>query len=109
MVRGTDKPILGFGRMIYQMTPEAVDAQKRAGFPFVQGLEPTLRAMNTPGFTRSAASTCRPRHPCPASDLSPATLDETLARYGVTLPNGAICESAGEAAAAAEMIGSPVA
>ena len=25
MVRGTDKPILGFGRMSYQMTPEAVD------------------------------------------------------------------------------------
>src|SRR5262249_28327094 len=45
-VADTDKPIVGFGRMSYQMTPEAVQAQKLAGFPFVQGLEPTLRALN---------------------------------------------------------------
>ena len=31
MVNGTDKPILGFGRMIYQMTPEAVEAQTHGG------------------------------------------------------------------------------
>ena len=46
MVRGTDKPIVGFGRMSYQMTPEAVEAQAQAGFPFLQGLEPTIRALN---------------------------------------------------------------
>ena len=110
MVRGTDKPILGFGRMIYQMTPEAVDAQTQAGFPFVQGLEPTLRAMNALWFHAQRRG-CGPASPPPAppSELTPADLDDTLARFGITLPNGAVCESAGEAAVAAEMIGSPVA
>ena len=50
MLKGTDKPIVGFGRMSYQMTPEAVEAQEAAGFPFLQGLEPTLRALNALWF-----------------------------------------------------------
>src|SRR4051812_20960365 len=75
MVRGTEKPILGFGRMIYQMTPEAVAAQAQAGFPFLQGLEPTLRAMNALWFFaqrhgRAPATVA----PAPPSDLTPAML-----------------------------------
>jgi acetyltransferase len=110
MVRGTDKPILGFGRMIYQMTPAAVEAQTQAGFPFVQGLEPTLRAMNALWFyaQRRGRVPAGPL-PIPSSDLTPASLNDTLARYGIMLPNSAVCGSAGEAAAAAEMIGAPVA
>ena len=88
MVAGTDKPILGFGRMSYQMTPEAVEAQKAAGFPFVQGLEPTLRAMNALWFhaaaPRPAAGRCRRPHR--RATLRPTTLDATLARYGIALP-----------------------
>src|SRR5204862_8047998 len=53
MLKGTDKPILGFGRMSYQMTPEAVEAQAQAGFPFVQCLDPTLRATNALWFHRA--------------------------------------------------------
>jgi acetyltransferase len=110
MVAGTDKPILGFGRMSYQMTPEAVDAQKLAGFPFVQGLEPTLRALNALWFfAQRQGKTPARALPAPPSELSPETLHETLARYGITLPNEAIVAGAGEAAAAAEMIGAPVA
>src|SRR5437588_461494 len=87
MLEGTDKPIVGFGRMSYQMTPEAVEAQKAAGFPFLQGLEPTLRAMNGLWF-HAARSGRQPAAaaPAPASDLTPATLDATLARYGIALP-----------------------
>jgi acyl-CoA synthetase (NDP forming) len=110
MGRGTDKPILGFGRMIYQMNPEAVEAQAQAGFPFVQGLEPTLRAMNALWFfaqRRGQPPAAVP--PPPPSDLAPDTLDETLQRYGIALPNSAIVESAGEAAAAAELVCAPVA
>ena len=81
MVKRTDKPIVGFGRMSYQMTPEAVEAQKAAGFPFLQGLEPTVRALNALWF-HAARRGKRPPTPPPAppSDLSPATLDATLAR-----------------------------
>jgi len=108
MVKGTDKPILGFGRMIYQMTPEAVEAQTMAGFPFVQGLEPTLRAMNALWFhaqRRGRAPTALP--PAPPSDLSPANLDATLARYGIALPTSKTVATAADAAAAAEAIGFP--
>jgi acetate---CoA ligase (ADP-forming) len=110
MVRGTDKPILGFGRMSYQMTPQAVEAQAVAGFPFVQGLEQTLRAMNALWFhaSRLGRAPAVPP-PAPASDLSPATLDATLARYGIALPDSREAATPAEAAAAAEAIGFPVA
>src|SRR5438477_5195393 len=110
MLNGTDKPILGFGRMSYQMTPEAVEAQKAAGFPFLQGLEPTLRALNALWF-HAARRERLPATPPPAppSELTPDTLDETLQRYGIALPNSTIAGSAGEAAAAAELICAPVA
>ena len=109
LLERTDKPIVGFGRMSYQMTPEAVEAQEAAGFPFLQGLEPTLRAMNALWFMRSGVGSGRPcRPPAPASDLSPATLDATLAQYGIALPKSRAVATAAEAAAAAEAIGFPV-
>src|SRR5205085_8233499 len=77
MVSGTAKPILGFGRMSYQMTPEAVEAQKAAGFPFLQGLEPTLRALNAP-WCHAARRERLPATPPPApsSELTLDTLDQ---------------------------------
>jgi acyl-CoA synthetase (NDP forming) len=109
VVRGTDKPILGFGRMSYQMTPQAVEAQALAGFPFVQGLEQTLRAMNALWFhaARRGRMPAVPPPP-PASDLSPATLDATLVRYGIALPKSREVTTPAQAAAAAEAIGFPV-
>jgi acetate---CoA ligase (ADP-forming) len=110
LLRDTDKPILGFGRMSYQMTPEAVEAQKAVGFPFVQGLEPTLRALNALWFhaaRRGRVPAAPP--PSPASDLTPTMLEATLARYGIALPESRAAATAAEAAAAAEAIGFPVA
>jgi acyl-CoA synthetase (NDP forming) len=106
----TDKPVIGFGRMNYQMRPESVAAQEAAGFPFLQGLEPTLRAMNALWFyaQRAGALPATPP-PAPASDLSPASLDATLARYGISLPQSRAVATAGEAEAAAAAIGFPVA
>src|SRR5260370_30466179 len=106
----TDKPVIGFGRMNYQMRPESVAAQEAAGFPFLQGLEPTLRAMNALWFyaERVGAPPATPP-PAPASDLSPASLEATLARYGIALPASRAVASAGEAEAAAAAIGLPVA
>ena len=109
MVKGTDKPIVGFGRMSYQMTPEAVEAQTQAGFPFLQGLEPTIRALNGLWFHAQRTGK-RPAVPPPAppSDLSPATLDAALKKYGIALPQSREVATAAEAAAAAETIGFPV-
>src|SRR5262245_12766323 len=106
LLQSTDKPILGFGRMSYHVTPEAVEAQAEAGFPFVQGLEQTLRAMNGLWFhaSRRGRIPAVPP-PAPASDLSPATLDATLARYGITLPESREVATADEAASAAAAIG----
>ena len=109
MVRGTDKPIVGFGRMSYQMTPEAVEAQTLAGFPFLQGLEPTIRALNGLWFHAQRTGKKPPTPPpAPPSDLSPATLDATLKKYGIALPQSREVATAAEAAAAAEAIGFPV-
>src|SRR6202163_2015611 len=71
----TDKPVIGFGRMNYQMQPESVAAQEAAGFPFLQGLEPTLRAMNALWFyARRTGALPATLPPAPASDLTPASL-----------------------------------
>jgi acyl-CoA synthetase (NDP forming) len=106
----TDKPIVAFGRMIYQVDNTHIAAQEAAGFPFLQGIQPTIRALN--GLWFHAARRGRlpgTPPPAPPSDLSPATLEATLARYGIALPKSAAVATAAEAAAAAERIGFPVA
>jgi acetyltransferase len=110
LLKRTDKPIVGFGRMSYLMAPEAVEAQKSAGFPFLQGLVPTLRALNALWFHAQRRGRRPPvPPPAPPSDLSPEMLDATLARYGIALPKSRAVATAAEAVAAAEAIGFPVA
>jgi acetyltransferase len=106
----TDKPVVAFARMIHQMSPDGLAIQEQAGFPFLQALEPTLRALN--GLWFHAKRTGRPPTvpgPAPASDLTPGTLDATLQRYGITLPRSRAVSSAEAAADAAAAIGFPVA
>ncbi|MCL2429205.1 MAG: acetate--CoA ligase family protein, partial [Alphaproteobacteria bacterium] len=110
LLASTDKPILGFGRMSYQMRPEAVAAQQTAGFPFLQGLEPTLRAMNALWFYAQRRGRVPPAPPpAPASKLSPAAIEAELARYGILLPRSRAVADAAAAKAAAAEIGFPVA
>ncbi len=106
----TDKPVVGFGRMIHQVGEEHLAGQTAAGFPFLQGIEPTIRALNGLWFhaARRGRLPATPP-PAPASELTPATLEETLARYGIALPKSTAVASAAETAAAAETIGFPVA
>ena len=106
----TDKPIVAFGRMIHQVGEEHLAGQATAGFPFLQGIEPTLRALNDLWF-HAARRGRRPGPPvaAPASDLSPTTLEETLARYGIALPRSMSVGTVAAAAAAATAIGFPVA
>jgi acyl-CoA synthetase (NDP forming) len=110
LLQATEKPIVGFGRMSYQMTPEAVAAQTAAGFPFLQGLEPTLQALNALWFHAQRRGGLPPAPPpAPPSELSPANLDATLVRYGIALPRSRTATSPSEAGAAAESISFPVA
>jgi acetyltransferase len=109
LLAGTDKPVIGFGRMAYQLSAESVELQEQVGFPFLQGLDPTLRAMNALWFYAERRGRVPPApSPAPASALSPATLDAMLARYGIALPQSREVTSAAEAVAAAEAIGFPV-
>ncbi len=110
LLAATDKPIIAFGRMIHQMTAEGLAVQEKAGFPFLQGQQPTLRAINALWFhAQRAGRSLAPLPPAPASDLTPANLDAGLARYGITLPQSRLVASAQEAADAAAAIGFPVA
>jgi acyl-CoA synthetase (NDP forming) len=106
----TDKPVIAFSRMIHQVNEDALAIQTTAQFPFIQGLEPTLRALNGLWFHAQRAGRVPeiPGAP-PPSDLTPATLDTTLQRYGIALPQSREVTDAQGAADAAAAIGFPVA
>jgi acetate---CoA ligase (ADP-forming) len=105
----TNKPIVGFGRVISQFGEPHVAAQEAAGFPFLQGIVPTIRALNGLWFhaaRRGRLPAVPP--PAPASELTPATLEATLSRYGIALPKSSAAATVAEAVSAAERIGFPV-
>jgi acetate---CoA ligase (ADP-forming) len=110
VLAATDKPVIAFGRMIHQMPPEGIDVQDKAGFPFLQGQQPLLRALNALWFYGQRAGRAPAAlPPAPPSDLTPARLEATLARYGIALPQSRAVSSAEAAADAAAAIGFPVA
>lgn len=110
LLGATDKPVIAFGRMMHQMTPDGLEVQESAGFPFLQGQQATLRAINALWFFAERAGRTPASLPdAPASDLSPANLDATLTRYGIALAENRLVARAQEAAAAAAAIGFPVA
>jgi acyl-CoA synthetase (NDP forming) len=96
--------------MIYQVTGESVELQEAAGFPFLQGLEPTLRALNALAFYAERQGRTPAALPPPKpSPLSPETLEATLAEYGIALPRSRSAATPADAAVAAEEIGFPIA
>ena len=106
----TDKPVVAFSRVISQMGEPLAAAQQATGFPFLQGILPTVRALNALWF-HAARALREPSPPPPAgqSDLTPATLESALAAYGIVVPKAETVASAAQAIAAAEHIGFPVA
>ena len=109
MMEATDKPVIGFARMAYQMGPEAIDLQDAAGFPFLQGLPATCRAMNALWFhAQRAGKTPALPSPAPESGLDPANLEAVLAGYGIHGPKSGHAVTAEEAASLAADIGFPV-
>jgi acetate---CoA ligase (ADP-forming) len=110
VLSATDKPVIAFGRMIHQVTQDGLDVQERAGFPFLQGQQPLLRALNALWFFGARAGRTPPTlPPVPQSDLTPANLEATLKRYGIAQPQSRAVGDAQQAAEAAAAIGFPVA
>lgn len=110
MVEETGKPVLGFSRMAYQLSDFAPLAQEQAGFPFLQGLPQTCRALNALWFhaTRAGKPVAAPP-PAPYSELNEENIDQALASRGVRGPASAFAPTQEEAVHAATKIGFPVA
>jgi acetate---CoA ligase (ADP-forming) len=105
-----DKPVIAFGRMMHQITADGLEVQEKAGFPFLQGQQATLRAINALWFFAQRSGRAPAALPnAPASDLTPDNLEATLARYGIALAQSRAVTSAQDTAAAAAAIGFPVA
>ena len=88
----------------------ALAIQNKVGFPFLQRLPETCRALNALWFhaQRSGRAPITPP-PAPQSDLDAANLDETLARYGIVQPRSQRVANAAQAVTAAQEMGFPVA
>ncbi len=111
ILAGTDKPVVAFGRMQYMFEPRALEFQDAVGFPFLQALPPTIRALGALAFygARVGRRIDLPRAPeGAATDVDDDALVAALARHGVTAPKSALAKSPADAGAAASTIGFPV-
>jgi acetyltransferase len=108
----TDKPVIAFSRMNYVMDRSAVVFQEEVGFPFLQGLPATVRAITELAFYGARAGRLiepLPRAKEAAIPLHGSDLEKALATAGVAFPKSATAKSPAEAAAVAAHIGFPVA
>jgi acyl-CoA synthetase (NDP forming) len=112
VLEATDKPVLGFGRMTYTLGPHSVAFQDQVGFPFLQGLPPTVRVLKALAFYAKRAGRSVAPLPAPkgsVENLEPAALHRALAARGVTPPASAVARTPEEAAVLAGKIGFPIA
>ncbi|HEY2228650.1 MAG TPA: acetate--CoA ligase family protein [Xanthobacteraceae bacterium] len=112
VVESTEKPVIAFVRMNFPIDQQAVAFQEQVGFPYLQGLPETVRALAA--LTFYGARHGRRIAPLPpprgsAETLQGAALAAALARHGLPPPKNALVASPREAAASAARIGFPVA
>jgi acetate---CoA ligase (ADP-forming) len=112
VVESTDKPVIAFVRMNFPVDKPAVEFQEQVGFPYLQGLPETVRALAA--LTFYGARQGRRIAPLPpargrAETLQGAALAAALASHGLTPPKSTLAASPREAAEAAAAIGFPVA
>jgi len=108
----TDKPVLGFSRMVQNADDNYRTFQHDAGMPFLFGVPATIRsaqALVRYGARRRAGIPALPHPQGAEADLEPGRLAARLAGLGVTPPREAVAADAEQAAAAAAEIGFPVA
>jgi acyl-CoA synthetase (NDP forming) len=83
--------------------------QEEAGFPFLQELQPSLRAINALWFhAQRTGKTPLVPAPAPKSDLTPDNLNAKLAAYGIHAPKQTLAKNPQEAAKLAAEMGFPV-
>jgi acyl-CoA synthetase (NDP forming) len=112
VLESTDKPVIAFVRMNFPIDQQAVEFQEQVGFPYLQGLPETVRALAALTFygaRRGRAIAPLPPPRGSAETLQGAALAAALARHGLTPPRSAQAGSPREAAATAARIGFPVA
>ena len=112
VLESTDKPVIAFVRMSYPVAEAGIAFQDQVGFPYLQGLPETARALAALAFY--AARKGRAIAPLPpptghAETPQGAAFDAALARHGLTPPRSGLATSASEAAKIAARIGFPVA
>src|SRR5260370_1040289 len=101
VVESTDKPVIAFVRMNFPVDRQAVEFQEQVGFPYVQGLPETVRALAALSFY--GARRGRRVAPLPparwrAATLQGAAFAAALANRGLTPPKSRRAASPREAA-----------
>jgi acyl-CoA synthetase (NDP forming) len=112
VVESTDKPVIAFVRMNFPVDNEAVAFQDQVGFPYLQGLPETVRALAALVFygKRKGRRIVPLPPPCgSAATLRGIAFKAALAKQGLTPPMSGFAVSPGEAAGVAAAIGFPVA
>ncbi len=110
LLERTDKPVIAFGRMAYALGPDALEFQDKVGFPYLQGLPQTIRAMGAMAFYGARSGREIEELPAPRGSALEATqLGEALASHGLTPPASGFGATPQAAADIAAHIGFPVA
>jgi acetyltransferase len=112
VVSSTDKPVIGFGRMYYMFGREGLEYQDCVGFPFLQGLEQTVRALSSLVFYSMRSGRQVPPLPAPngrASALQSEELEAELSKHALTPPLSEFVSTAEETGVTASRLGFPVA
>jgi len=108
----TPKPIVAFARSTYSLTDESRAFQDEAAIPFLQGIKPTLRALEGLGLYGRRSRAPLPALPAAsgkADDLEGEKLYGLLQSHGIALPRQTMAATAAEAGQKAREIGFPVA
>jgi acetyltransferase len=112
VVESTDKPVIAFVRMNFPVDREAVAFQEQVGFPYLQGLPETVRALAALVFYGARQGKRIAPLPPPrgrAATLQGPAFAAALASHGLTPAQSARASSPSEAAEIAARIGLPVA
>jgi acyl-CoA synthetase (NDP forming) len=112
VVEGTDKPVIAFVRMNFPVDQQAVEFQEQVGFPYLQGLPETVRALAALVFYGKRRGRRIAPLPPPkgrAATVQGTALHAALAGQGLTPPKSGLAASPSAAADMASGIGFPVA
>ncbi len=111
IVAATDKPVVAFSRIAYILGADALPFQDDVGFPFLQSLPETVKALEGLAFYGQRAG--RKVQPLPeprgnGATLQGKALESALAAHGLTPPRSAFVTTPEHAAKEATRIGFPV-